>query len=66
MTWENYGSKWQIDHRKPLNPRKEISMEEFIGRCHFTNTQPMWKSQNLSKSNKEIPIDLILYEKKPN
>ena len=55
MTWENYGSLWHIDHKIPLkygNP----TIEEVISRLHYTNTQPMYASENLSKGNRYISI----------
>jgi hypothetical protein len=49
MTWDNYG-EWHIDHIVPLSSAtNEI---EIINLCHFTNLQPLWKSENLKKGNK--------------
>jgi hypothetical protein len=52
MSWDNYG-KWEIDHIIPMK-YKNPSIEEIIVRLHYTNTQPMWKSQNSSKKNRYI------------
>ena len=52
MTWENYG-EWEIDHIIPVkydNPDFEVVAE----RLHYTNTQPMWRDENMSKGNKHI------------
>lgn len=47
MTWENYGSYWEIDHIKPLALAKTI--EEVITLNHFTNLQPLEKKANREK-----------------
>jgi len=52
MTWENYG-EWHIDHIKPLGV-KGLTEEEIIERLEFTNTQPLWAFDNISKGNKEL------------
>ena len=54
MTWENYG-QWEIDHIIPLNYGSP-SFEEAFSRLHYTNTQPLWKEENLAKGNKLIPL----------
>jgi len=51
MSWENYGS-WHIDHIIPLSSAKNI--EEINKLCHYSNLQPLWASENLSKGNKII------------
>tara|TARA_R110000787_G_C13197335_1_gene423664 strand:- start:11 stop:520 length:510 start_codon:yes stop_codon:yes gene_type:complete len=46
MTWDNWTRDgWHIDHIIPLT--KE-------GTNHYTNLQPLWAKDNLSKSNKLI------------
>jgi len=50
MTWENYGSEWHIDHIYPLSRAKnEEHLKEL---CHYSNLQPLWAEDNLSKGNK--------------
>jgi hypothetical protein len=53
MTWENYG-EWEIDHIKPDSwfQYDSYSDEDFIKSWSLDNLQPLWKSQNASKSNK--------------
>jgi hypothetical protein len=46
MSWENYG-EWHVDHVIPLASAKDI--DEIVALCHFTNLQPLWQKENLSK-----------------
>jgi hypothetical protein len=51
MTWDNYGFYgWHIDHIIPLCSAK--SEEELYKLFHYTNLQPLWWNENLSKSSK--------------
>jgi hypothetical protein len=49
MTWANHG-EWHIDHKKPLAVAK--TQDELIALCHYTNLQPLWAVENLSKGAK--------------
>jgi 5-methylcytosine-specific restriction endonuclease McrA len=51
MCWENYG-EWHIDHIIPLSSAK--TEEEIYKLCYYTNLQPLWKIDNIKKSNKII------------
>jgi hypothetical protein len=53
FTWDNYGSYWHIDHITPLK-YEEPSLEELFERLHFTNTQPLLATDNISKGNRFI------------
>lgn len=56
MTWENYGFYgWHADHIVPLASAK--TQEEVEALCHYTNLQPLWWYDNLSKGAK-MPTDL--------
>lgn len=52
MSWENYG-EWEVDHIVPLKYNNP-SLKEIIKILHYTNTQPLWTSENRSKKNKYI------------
>jgi hypothetical protein len=55
MSWENHGvgkdnTTWHIDHKIPLDSAK--SEKDVYDLNHYTNLQPMWGSDNISKRNK--------------
>lgn len=51
MSWENYG-KWHIDHYLPLASFDLTDRGDFLEASHYTNLQPMWAEENLSKGAK--------------
>ena len=51
MTWENYG-EWQIDHIIPFGIKNESTVDQKMERCHYTNTQPLWKIENQQKDKR--------------
>ena len=53
MTWENWSTNgWHIDHIKPLSSFDLKDRKQFIEACHYTNLQPLWADENLSKGKK--------------
>ena len=48
MNWDNIG-EWHIDHIIPLSYAE--TEKETIKLCHYTNLQPLWAFDNLSKGN---------------
>ena len=49
MTLENHG-EWHIDHIMPLSAA--TTEEEVIKLNHYTNLQPLWAEENLSKGKR--------------
>lgn len=51
MSWDNYG-EWHLDHIKPCS-LFDLSLEDQQRECfNYTNLQPLWAKDNLSKGNK--------------
>lgn len=51
MTWDNYG-EWHIDHIIPLcSASNGDDLEKLF---HYSNCQPLWKKDNISKGGKII------------
>jgi hypothetical protein len=57
MSLENHGD-WHLDHIIPLASAN--TEEDIIKLNHYTNFQPLWAKDNLSKGNKIIEKQLIL------
>jgi hypothetical protein len=51
MTWDNYGM-WHMDHVIPLSWFNLEDKEQQAIAFHWTNMQPLWAKDNLSKGNR--------------
>ena len=51
MTWDNHG-EWHIDHIKSCSAFNLINLEEQKKCFHYTNLQPLWAEDNLTKGDK--------------
>ena len=53
MSWDNYGLYgWHIDHIKPCSCFDLTKPEQQKLCFHYSNLQPLWAKDNISKSNK--------------
>ena len=60
MNWDNWTiDGWHIDHIKPLASFDLTDRQQFLEACHYTNLQPLWADENLSKGKK-----VEIFEKK--
>lgn len=52
MTWDNHGLYgWHLDHIKPVSSFNLSVESELRVLCHYTNLQPLWAKDNLSKGD---------------
>ena len=55
MTRDNHGFRgWHIDHIKPVSSFDLSDPEEQKKCFHYTNLQPLWWWENLSKGGKSL------------
>jgi len=54
MSWDNYGSHWDVDHIYPqsLLPYDSLDHPNFLKCWALKNLQPLGKIENIKKSNK--------------
>jgi hypothetical protein len=53
MNWHNHGKfGWHIDHQIPVASFDLTDREQFLKAVHYTNLQPLWWYENLSKNGK--------------
>lgn len=53
MSWDNWSLHgWHLDHIRPLSSFNLIDYEEQKKAFHYTNLQPLWAKDNLSKGAK--------------
>ena len=53
MSWDNHG-KWHIDHIRPCASFDLTDSEQQKQCFHYTNLQPLWAKDNLSKGSKIV------------
>jgi hypothetical protein len=56
MTWENHGIVWEIDHIKPCASFNLIDSKQQQECFHYSNTQPLYYSDNRSKKDKYVLV----------
>ena len=53
MSWDNYNhGGWHIDHIKPISSFDLTDRKQLLEACNYTNLQPLWAKDNLSKKDK--------------
>lgn len=61
MSWNNYGLfGWHLDHIKPLKSFNLKNKDEFLAAIHYSNIQPLWAAENLSKGCKYKEMEEIV------
>lgn len=53
MTWENWGTLWQVDHILPLGSFTLTEREQFLTACHYTNLKPLLITDHQSKTTED-------------
>ena len=57
MTWDNWSYEgWHIDHIVPLASFDLTDRKQLLLACHYTNLQPLWAIDNLSKGDSIISV----------
>lgn len=51
MSWNNWGD-WHLDHIRPLSSFNLDDNQELEKACHYSNLQPLWAFDNLSKGGR--------------
>ena len=57
MTWENYGTVWHIDHRRPCASFNLTDFEQQKICFHWRNLQPLFAKENHIKGAKILTED---------
>jgi len=53
MSWDNWKfDGWHLDHRIPLAFYDLTDRKQFLKAFHYTNLQPLWASENMSKNGR--------------
>jgi hypothetical protein len=53
MTWGNWGrGGWHVDHILPVSSFDLSDPTQFFKAFHYSNLQPLWEKENLSKGSK--------------
>lgn len=52
MSWDNYGSKWHVDHITPLSYFDMSNPDDQRRAWNWQNLRPLWAMQNITEGNK--------------
>ena len=53
MTWDNWGTVWELDHIVALHLFDLTNRKQFLKAINYKNLQPLTKSDHLKKTLKE-------------
>ena len=53
MTWDNWGTVWQLDHIKPLGLFDLTQRSEVLIALHYKNLQPLLRDEHDAKTARE-------------
>jgi hypothetical protein len=53
MSWENYGTYWEIDHIQPFCSADLSNWKEVQSIIHYSNLQPICKKDHIQKTNED-------------
>ena len=62
MTWDNWGTYWQVDHIYPLNKANLEDRIEFLAVNNWRNLQPLKKGENIRKGDTVTPEAQKLFD----
>lgn len=62
MTWENWGSYWQLDHIFPLAKANMKDRVEYLAVWNWRNLQPLMVEENRLKSDTVTPAAQELFD----
>lgn len=61
MSWENYGTKWHIDHRLPCGAFDMNDENERLACFYYKNLQALWAADNIRKKDSYDPQEKVEY-----
>ena len=64
MTWENYGSYWDLDHIYPLSKINVECKYEQLAAFHYKNIQPLPSVKNRKYKRDEVTPEIQAHFKK--
>jgi hypothetical protein len=59
-SWENYGSAWTIDHRRPCDAFNLLDPNEQRACFHYTNLRPLDRIENIVKGTKILDTEGVV------
>lgn len=62
MTWDNWGTYWQVDHIYPMNAANLEDRVEFLAVNNWRNLQPLEKVANIRKGDTVTPEAQKLFD----